>query len=340
MYYDASRMRSLEPAPSTLLDDRGQPRFGSYRGGLPTVDLGRMGRGGLYELTHRKRWIYVAIASEEVYLGVAAVHLGYLSTLFAFAFDRKAARVVVDRSLVAPPIGQIVADTAGEGCDVRVKSGASRISFRRARGASAYDLDVSVRDLSIRAQLESKGAPPPIGVVARIPGGVVNTTEKGALLDVRGEATLVGRRVTLDGALGGYDYTQGLLARRTSWRWAFALGRAKTGERVGLNLVEGFVGEPECAAWIDGELHPLAVGRFTFDPKKPLAPWQVRTDDGGVDLRFEPAGLHAEHKNFGVIASRFVQPVGTFSGTLAVQGRSPLELDRVLGVTEDQDVLW
>ena len=61
-------MRSLDPAPRSLLDDQGHPRFGSYRGGLPLVDLRPVARGGLYDLTHRKRWIYVAIASDDLRL--------------------------------------------------------------------------------------------------------------------------------------------------------------------------------------------------------------------------------------------------------------------------------
>jgi hypothetical protein len=169
--------------------------------------------------------------------------------------------------------------------------------------------------------------------------GLVNTTEKRALLAVRGELEVAGQRRPLGGALGGYDYTHGLLARRTIWRWAYAMGRAKSGERVAFNLVQGFVGEPECTAWVEGEVFPLSEGRFAFDPEQPLAEWRVSTADGTVDLRFKPGGMHSEQKNFGVIHSRFVQPVGAYAGTLRLGGRE-LVLDGVLGVTEDQDVLW
>ncbi len=41
-----------------------------------------------------------------------------------------------------------------------------------------------------------------------------------------------------------------------------------------------------------------------------------------------------------MINSRFVQPVGCFSGTIRVPGRAPLVVARALGVVEDQDVLW
>jgi hypothetical protein len=201
-------------------------------------------------------------------------------------------------------------------------------------------VEVAFRGVDVHARLESSAAPPAISAVALIPGGVVCTTEKRLLLAVKGEATVLGRSIPLDGALAGYDYTHGLLARRTTWRWGFALGRAQSGERVGLNLVEGYVGEGECALWLDGELVPLAEGRFTFDAARPLDPWRVRTADGAVDLTFSPGAAHSDHTNLGVIASRFVQPVGVYSGTIRVPDGRVLVVDGVLGVTEDQDMLW
>ena len=72
----------------------------------------------------------------------------------------------------------------------------------------------------------------------------------------------------------------------------------------------------------------------------PRAPWTVRTREGEVDLRFEPGDIHAESHNFGVVASKFIQPAGSYSGIIRIPGRDPIELDRVLGGAEDQDVLW
>ena len=116
--------------------------------------------------------------------------------------------------------------------------------------------------------------------------------------------------------------------------------RISGAERVGLNLVQHFVGAPECAVWVDGEIFPLSEGRFELDLDRPLQPWRVRTAEGEVDLRFDPGAIHAETHDFGVVASRFIQPAGSFSGTIRVAGRAPLELDGVLGVVEDQDARW
>jgi len=160
------------------------------------------------------------------------------------------------------------------------------------------------------------------------------------LMPVSGEAIAGGVHHRLDGALGGHDFTFGFLARKTAWRWAFALGRARSAERVGLNLVQGFVGEPECAVWVDGELYPVPEATIAYDEASPLSPCSVRTPGGEVDLRFDPGAIHSEAHDFGIVATRFLQPAGSYTGTIRLPGRAPLMLDRVLGVAEDQAVTW
>ena len=334
-------MHTLAPPPESVLDAHtGAPRIGSFRGALPRVDLASVGRGRLWRFAHHKRWMYVAIASDEFYIGVAVVHLGYVASAFAFVFERTAMRLRVDRSSLGPPFVCSVTDTTGEGCAARYRLPGTSVLIERSPGTADYAVQVLMEDLNLHARLEGASAPPPLAAIASVPGGLLNATEKRALLRVTGGVTVCGRRHGLDGALAGFDYTQGLLARHTAWRWAFALGRARGGERVGLNLVEGFVGEPECAVWIDDELFPLGEGRFEFDRDRPLAPWRVRTVDDRVDLRFEPGGMHAERRSLGLIRSRFVQPVGLFHGRIAPAGQGELALERVVGVTEDQDMLW
>ena len=68
-----------------------------------------------------------------------------------------------------------------------------------------------------------------------------------------------------------------------------------------------------------------------------MRPWRLTAD--GIDLTFEPGGLHAQSTNLLVVKSRFVQPVGTFTGTVRVGGRD-VRVVGLPGVVEDQDVLW
>jgi hypothetical protein len=283
--------------------------------------------------------MYVAIASEDTFVALCVIRFGYAASAFAFAYDTRRGRMLVDRSSMAAPFACDVGDAAGEGCIASYRAGRARVTIVRNAGESAYAVDARLPDFELRARLEAKSAPPAITAIARLPHHLLSTTEKRTLLVAKGDAVLAGERRALDGALAGYDYTNGMLARHTAWNWAFLLGRAKTGERVGLNLVQGFVGEPECAAWIDGDVLPLAEGRFVFDRKRPMAPWRVSTADGAVDLSFLPGGLHSEHQNLGVVATHFVQPVGAYSGKIHAGGRQ-LEIDGALGVVEDQKARW
>jgi hypothetical protein len=84
-------------------------------------------------------------------------------------------------------------------------------------------------------------------------------------------------------------------------------------------------------------VHPIAEPKFGFDAGRPELPWTLRGD--GIDLTFETGAVHTQHTNLGVIRSRFVQPVGTFSGSIRVAGKD-VYVRNLPGVVEDQDVLW
>jgi hypothetical protein len=305
------------------------------------MDLSSLSGGRLARIAREKRWLYVGIASEAEYVALLIARLGYVANVFAYVLDARTMRMIATASTLAPPGSCEIADGTSAPTLAAYRFGRQRARVER-NHAGELLVDADLGPIAIRATLATRDAPPAITAIAPVgPGGqaLVNTTEKRALLAATGELRVRGSHRPLRDALAGYDYTHGLLARRTAWRWAYALGHAKTGERVAFNIVQGFVGEPECAAWVEGEVLPLAEGRFAFDPDNPLAEWRVSTADGAVDLRFTPGGLHSEQKNLGVIASRFVQPAGAYRGRMRVGGRE-LVLERVLGVAEDQDVLW
>ncbi|TFW08955.1 DUF2804 family protein, partial [Oxalobacteraceae bacterium OM1] len=86
----------LPHAPADVLDAAGAPRFGRYAGTAQRIDWRALAapwkRGPLWRLLHHKRWQYVALATEDLFCGLAVVDLGWTSTMFAYAFDRKAGR--------------------------------------------------------------------------------------------------------------------------------------------------------------------------------------------------------------------------------------------------------
>ena len=328
-------MRSLASSPATFVDpDTGAPAFGSYRGPLPRVVVPGLGLRDRF--ARRKKWLYVAIAAEDVWISLAVVRTGYAATAFAFAYDLASKTMLVDETKLGPtPLSRVADGPHDEGAVARFAMG--KTSFVLARGGSRLDVRVKIGALDIEAALDESAAPPSITAIARLGDGLLNGTEKRALTKVNGTARIDGRTIDLSRAVGGWDYTHGLLPRHTKWNWAFGLGTTKDGRPIGFNVVQGFVGEAECAAFINGDVFPISEPKFGFDAERPELPWTLRGD--GIDLTFETGAVHAQHTNLGVIRSRFVQPVGTFSGSIRVDGKDVL-VRNLPGVVEDQDVLW
>lgn len=334
----------LQPTPNEIISLDGTPRFGTYAGPLTPVSFTGLrdprARSVLYRNSHLKKWIYCSMMSPDFIVSVAIVHLRYAATAFLNVFDRKAHRCLFDKSWFTPGLFASVSDACEQGCDASFRAPGVQIKLLRPHGKSHYDLTVEAGDTILHACFDTANGPPPIAVVAPVADGVVNVTQKRVLLEVEASLVIDDRTMPLDNCLGGFDYTQGLLAHHTSWRWAFAQGHCKSGKRIGLNLVDGFNQERECALWLDSELIPIAAPRFIFDSSDLMAPWQIKSDDGLLDLVFTPETRHMEKMNLGILRSNFVQPIGSFAGSIAIPGRDKESVDTLAGVVESQDVLW
>jgi hypothetical protein len=320
----------LVPAPAAFVDEAtGAPAFGAYEGPLPAVRFPSL---GLRERAlRRKRWVYVAISTDDVWIAFAVVRTGYVASAFAFVYDLATRTMLADETALAPTLASRVAD------DPHARGPLASLRFARtkiacARTEEGISIDARIGAITIDATLVDARAPAALTAIARLGDGLANATEKRALLGVRGEARVGDRVVPLSNAVAGYDYTHGLLPRHTRWHWAFALGRDTSGEPIAFNLAEGFVGQAECAAFAGGRAHALAEPHFEVGDT-----WRLTAD--GIDLSFSPGAIHAQYTNLGVVRSKFVQPAGTFTGTIKVSGRER-RVERLPGVVEDQDVLW
>jgi hypothetical protein len=357
----------LRAAPHVAVATDGIPTFGGFAGivdhtGLdmvaPTFLLGPGGPGGrVRRALRRKRWVYVFAATDELCVVGCLVNGAVTGSGFLMATDLVTGEVLADSSRMGALAA--VNDRPGAGLRAGYRLPGTRYTLTRDGDEVRFTaslaralLDVPGRsrpwvqvDLTLREHGTGITA---VSEVRHGRGSTVSVTAKTCGLAVTGQLLVHGAdgAVTrlLDGGLGGYDYTNGWLPRHTAWRWAYGVGRLASGEVLGFNLTEGFsgVGERsrEAAVWVDGQPFPVDPRlHFRFDRGDVLAPWQVTTEDGSVRLRFDPLAAHRESVDVGVLRSRFVQPMGHFSGELDVAGRTYV-IDRLPGVVEDQDVLW
>ncbi|HEY5800049.1 MAG TPA: DUF2804 domain-containing protein [Burkholderiaceae bacterium] len=332
---------ALPKAPTFVVGADGVPLMGKYAGQTGTIDWRQLAqpyaRGRLWRHFHHKRWQYVALCTEQVFCAVAVVELGWVNTAFAYVFDRAAGRIVSAFSqngipgLTARVSHRPVARTASH-----FAFAGKRIEYYQVPGTMTSRLTVRSADLSVDAELDARHAAPFLLAVGPVARGAVHATQKSGALGLSGAVTAGGQTFDLAGGVGSIDYSNGLLARETAWRWASAHT-----PRLGFNLQAGYFGQAENALWVDGKLYPLGAAQFDFTRGDSAAAWHIHTDDGLLDLHFQPQGERREDKDLLVAASRYVQPLGVFNGWVRTGASAmPIAVDNLFGVTEDHYSRW
>jgi hypothetical protein len=335
--------KPLRDVPWEAIDRvTGLPRHGSYRGALRAVELEAMAPDRIERLTRHKRWIWATVSTREFVLAFAVVDLGYATSMFGYAWSASEGMLIDTAQLGLPGLASVRRDGVDR-VRARFRSAPlaprARIAIAEPVGGQRIEVSVSLPSLELTGFADLRSGPPPMTAIAPVAGGILNVTEKRVLAPFLGSALVRGRRFLLDGADFGWDVTEGLLARRTRWKWAFIQGRTTEGVSFALNLVEGFVGEPECTLWLDGQVIPVGEGRFEHTEGEPLRPWKVKTTCGTVAFEVTPTAQHADQQDLRVIKSRFFQALGLGSGVLSHEGRTH-RFEATPIIVEDQDMLW
>ncbi len=327
------------PKPPLALVQNGLAQHGQYAGLIDRLDWSGLQtaqpKSALWRRLHHKRWQYIGIGSDDLFVGVAIVNVGWCQTAFAYVFDRRRRRLLADWSADGlPGLNGGVSDEPVVGATSWFESFGSSLSIHHE--ADALHVRVDAGGIQLQAALSLKDAPDFLLAVGPIEQGVSHATQKSPGLMVSGQLVVAGQKHTLDGAIGCLDSSNGLLARDTAWRWACAHGPG-----VGFNLQDGYFGNNENVLWLDGQLIVLGRAHFEFDAAQPLKPWRVYTDDGLLDLSFNPEGARQEDRNLLIAASHYVQPVGTFHGWVKAHAMAQAKLvTGLLGVTEDHHSRW
>lgn len=156
-------------------------------------------------------------------------------------------------------------------------------------------------------------------------------TRKQGGVRARGRVMVGDREWQLDGP-AIVDDSAGYHARRTAWSWSAGVGVAADGRPLAWNLVSGVHDaehDSERSVWIDGIAAEGPPATFTDDLSS------VSLADG-TGLAFSSESVRERNDNLLVMRSRYVQPFGTFSGTLPGAGA----LREGYGVMEAHDVRW
>lgn len=331
----------LPPAPASVLQPDGQPNFGQFAGHPAQIDWSDLAppyrRGRIWQHFHHKRWQYLALATDKLFCGIAIVDVGWTNTAFAYAFDRQQGKLIASFSQDGVPgMSARIHPHPASGAASRFRFFGKRIDYRQLPDSQRYQLDLQCGLFSIAASFDAQDAAPCLLAVGPISKGAVHATVKSAGMPLHGTLDVAGHSYDLNGGVASFDHSNGFLARETAWHWASAHSL-----ELGFNLQAGYFGSHENALWLDRQLIRLGAAQFDFDPAQPMLPWHIHTDDGLLDLHFQPEGCRSENKNLLVAVSRYVQPIGTFSGWVkASPDATPRRVENLVGVTEDHFSRW
>ncbi|MFD1588663.1 DUF2804 domain-containing protein [Halorientalis brevis] len=324
---------TLPQAPMRPVVD-GRADYGTYAGACETTSLASLPVNRLRKLVQEKGWQWFCAIDDELAVGGAVVDAGLANQAFVWVLDRERNRLILDESRLLPPTTVQRADRPSE----RPRVGASfrDVTLAATEKDAGFMVAGQFGPVTLDLTLTHDAAGPVTAICpvddGRHPG--VNVTQKSTCLSATGAIDWHGCTHTFDGADGMLDFTHGVLARDTRWRWAIGTGRTDDGTPIGFNLVDGFNSGLENAVWIGDDRRAVEAAAFSYDRRQPGASWAVETDDGAVDVELEPEAVRSEDLNLGLVVSRYAQPLGRWRGTVA--GRE-VEL---VGVAESHHAKW
>jgi hypothetical protein len=243
-----------------------------------------------------KRWRYVGAYGPELMICAGDAHIGPLRQRFW---------------AVATPDGRLREKTALLG------SGGVRLAGP----------EVAVDGPGVRARLRVDERTP-VETLSAHGDSYIWTAKQGGVR-VSGLVELDGRPLQFE-ARGVVDDSAGYHARHTVWSWSAGVGVAADGRPVAWNLVTGVHDAPEASErtlWVGDEAVELTPVTFAADLS--------RIQGSDVALEFSEWSAREDNTNALVLRSRYRQPFGTFSGSLA-----GVELREGYGVMESHDVHW
>ncbi len=289
--------------------------------------------------TRLKEWVGFLVVHPEWSTSFIMQDAKYLASSDFFAYHRPTDRLHARQAVAPPGALRLPSDLPDATCRF-VRDGYSlEFAFDRADGAHRVLIDIAASEHSdaIRGELtlDTTASSAPLSVSAKLPRGSLYTWKQvfavGGTLSVGDEAIVFDP----DRDLAIIDEHRSLLPYRTDWTWGtFAFRDA--GRIVGANVATRPQlpdQEEESSLWIDGDCEPLADVSFTAKGDDPLGPWTIASDDGRLEVTFEPSRRNTVRHQLGVFAVDYFMMYGTYRGVVRGTHRT-CDVDGVSGVCE------
>ena len=293
-----------------------------------------------------KSWQYMTAVSDGLFVAFVVGTAGFASNGFVYAAELPSGRLYKKFAITPLSVGTIIQPTSTAGTHSFHTRGLD-LALQSREGGRAFATRVDAMSADgerIEARLDF-AAPgnDHLSTCVPLPGGRWSYTHKQMAFGVTGTVTLDGKSFdfTPGNAFGTMDFTKQYALRHAVWKWVALCGRSRQGSIVGLNVVDPTPDAPisENACWIDGRLEALASVHLAIDaPGNIDSPWTVEAES--VDLR-STAIAHVEQKlELPLVSHRLRHVVSAFSGHVRTKGGQIHDLERIVGIAEDNDTWW
>ncbi len=341
-------MRRFESPPQRLVE-AGRVRFGTFDGPIADVNaLDAEIRAAVpiprpLRSWRLKRWEAIQIGCDRLFMIIALFDARTMALAQAKVWDRHTGRLHHFERKLRP--GALDVPWQLVDSDLAWSSRDAHIAFRNRLGDGRIEVSFAwpgERDAPAVAGevvLDTRDATPQ---VVSIPFGDNHGmySHKG-MTAARGSVSIGDDVVDLNGpdAFAMLDDHKGYYAIAMRWDWVTGGGVDARGRRVGFNLTRNASRDPaaynENCLWVDGRAHLLPPVTFERNGEGAGAWWQVRDDEGRVDVRFDVQLDARLELNLLIIESRYRGPFGRFSGTIVDDDGDAVDLLGLFGMGED-----
>lgn len=340
-------MAQIELGPGDLLDRRGR----LTEPGWARREARRYSRKAIAASPLRiKEWDYYCVLAGDY--GVAAVvadngYMGFLSTTW---LDFRARSVVAESVMTPFPLGRMGMPQSADAGDIVQDHPKLKLSFRHTAQGRRLSIDCPgfMNGKGLRGTLDL-AQPPMDRMMIATPWAEAPKAfyynQKINCMPASGEIALGDQAYafTPDTAFGVLDWGRGVWTYHNVWYWGSASGRVD-GVPFGFNIGYGF-GDTSAASenmiFHDGVAHKLDQVTFhlpegTYDG----APWRFSSNDGRLEMTFEPILDRADASDLKIIRSITHQVFGRFSGTAVLDDGRKLAFKDLLGFAEQVENAW
>ena len=344
-------VRKVETTPEKIVEKDGTINFGTFC--TPFINANILDVP-LYSSSHKapafwkkfrlKEWQHFGIITPTHYFGMVIFDAKFMGVSFFYAYDRVANKRF-EHSMQSPGgASRVAGQVYDDNCEFTKKGYRLRFENRLKDGFHKIIIDIDGKKNlpAVKGEIkifeDLKTIEPLVQVspvtqfrpfythkVAAPAEGIIKLGAKEIVIDRKQDIALLDEQKTY------YPYS-------SFWKWATSAGFSEYGELLAFNLCQNMITDDddfnENCMWVDGKIYCLKAARFKFEKNNVLRPWEVRTEDGCLDLLFTPSGERAEKINAGLICSDFHQPFGMYNGRFKDENNRIYPLTNFFGLAE------